>query len=168
MKALDVFAGSDGVVTREYYSRLQLRGPMGDIAMNLFRAQKCSTRAKKYRGGIRGKGSYSSLAYGRKAWSLEQLCQILRHHGENFKVIYGWKLDTSTNHRATWVLYVDLPQGQVSFHSTERYSGPDYSGDWDGKRMSETRILTFCDWVWENFAFAGAAGGSEQDAFHFA
>lgn len=168
MKALEVFAGSDGALTREYYSRLSLRGPIGEIAMNLFRAQKCSTRAKKYRGGIRGKGSYSSMAYDRKAWSMEELCRILGHHGQQFKISYGWKLDTTQQGRADWVLYINLPQGQVSFHSTARYGGPDYPGDWDRQRMSEARILAFCDEVWEKYAFAGAAGGSEQDAFHFA
>jgi len=42
---------------------------------------------------------------------------------------------------------VDLPEGQVSFHSLARYAGPDYAGDWDGQRKSEERILRFCDQV---------------------
>ncbi len=40
-----------------------------------------------------------------------------------------------------------LPDGQVSFHSTERYDGPEYEGDWDGQRQSEERILAFADGV---------------------
>jgi hypothetical protein len=168
MKAIEVFAGSNGAMTRKYYSRLSLGGPIGEIAMNLFRAQKCSTRAKKYHGGIRGVGSFSNLSYDKKAWSLEELCRILGHHSEQFHIGYGWKLDASQP-RATWVLYGDLPQGQVSFHSTARYAGPDYAGDWDHQRASEMRILAFCDSVWENVGHAGGtAFSAEQDAFHFA
>ena len=47
------------------------------------------------------------------------------------------------------VLYVDLPNGQVSFHSPERFDGPDYLGEWDGLRMSEERIIQFCQEVFD-------------------
>lgn len=61
MDAITVFEGSDGELTKTYYAELSKRGPIGEVAMNLFRAQKCSERAKVYRGGIRGKGpDYSS------------------------------------------------------------------------------------------------------------
>lgn len=63
MKALEVFNGSEGAITRAYYAALEQRGAAGIVAVNLFRAQKCSTRAKKYRGGIRGVGSYRGMAY---------------------------------------------------------------------------------------------------------
>ena len=46
-----------------------------------------------------------------------------------------------------WVVYIDIPQGQVSFHSPDRYIGPDYMGEWDGSHMSEERILSYCDRV---------------------
>ena len=32
-----------------------------------------------------------------------------------------------------WVLYLDLPTGQVSFHAPARGPGPDYPGEWDGQ-----------------------------------
>ena len=48
---------------------------------------------------------------------------------------------------ARHVLYVDLPQGQVSFHSRVKYDGPEYGGDWDGKYKSEERIVEFADAV---------------------
>lgn len=69
MNAADVYAGSDGELTKRYYSELETKGPIGLVAMNLFRAQKCSARAKVYRGGVRGRGSYKSMAYERKSWS---------------------------------------------------------------------------------------------------
>jgi len=42
--------------------------------------------------------------------------------------------------RALWVVYFELPQGQVSFHSPTRGSGPDYPGEWDGTHTSQDRI----------------------------
>jgi hypothetical protein len=155
MTAREIFEGSDAGATRHYYERLSALGPVGVIATNLLRAQKSSARAKKYRGGIRGVGSYRSLAYQHKAWSLEQLSIALVEHGPRLAIPFGWKPDPATPLRGepSWVIYIELPHlGQVSFHSTSRFRGPDYSGEWDGARESERRILEFCDQVFERRA----------------
>jgi hypothetical protein len=156
MTALEVYAGSDGAETRAFYAELETLGAIGLVAMNLFRAQKCSSRAKVYRGGIRGKGSYRSMAYDRKGWSLKQLCEILQAHSSEVGIAFGWGRDES-EHLNSWVLYVDLPCGQVSFHSPERYEGSDYQGQWDGKRASEQRIIQFCQSVLEGGIQTAAA-----------
>jgi hypothetical protein len=40
------------------------------------------------------------------------------------------------------VLYVDLPTGQVSFHTAARDDGPAYAGAWDGiKGQGPDRII---------------------------
>lgn len=143
-RVMMIYRGSDGADTRALYADLvRVGGPYGNIAMNLFRAQKCSERAKKYRGGIPGKGSYRQMAYDRKNWSLSELCKSLKESS----LRWGWKKDPRTA-RFSWVLYVDLPPGQVSFHSEARYDGPDYPGDWDQQpRMSPQRIVSFCEKV---------------------
>lgn len=149
MKAADVYLGSDGDVTRAYYERLSALGPIGIVAMNLFRSQKNSARAKVYRGGIRGKGSFRGMAYERKQWAMDQLCQTLRTQAAELGFIYGWKQDHQTvfQNESSWVLYIDIPgHGQVSFHSPNRGQGPDYNGEWDGIRdASVGRILELCD-----------------------
>jgi hypothetical protein len=151
MTAAEVYEGSDGELTRRYYSELQSRaGILGLVALNLFRAQKCSSRAKVYRGGIRGRGSYKSMAYEKKQWSLDLLCSVLLLQAAGLGIKWGWREDTGVvfGDRASWVLYVDLPEGQVSFHSPTRGKGPDYSGVWDGLHASCDRILAFCDHVY--------------------
>ena len=146
MTVLEIYLGSDGAATRALYAQLKtLHGINGEIGVALFRAQKASERAKKYRGGVPGKGSYRDMAYEKKNWSLQELCKILE--GKEFT--FGWKKDPNQTFHS-WVLYVDLPTGQVSFHSKERYAGPDYSGDWDGvKGISAQRIVAFCQSVLE-------------------
>lgn len=144
MTALEVYNGSNGDVTTAYYKQLEERGPLGVIAMNLFRAQKCSSRAKKYR-----RKAHRGDAYDRKNWSMAQLCTALELYGSSKRcadpvIAYGWKQDAKCV-GFEWVLYVDLPQGQVSFHSPTRGAGPDYAGDWDGEHKSAPRILAFCD-----------------------
>src|SRR5258708_35843146 len=121
-RAREIFAGSDGAATRMYLAALKRRGPSGDVAMHLFRAQKASTRAKRYRGGLKGVGSFSSLAYGVKERSLEDLCRILAMYGQTLHIKFGWKQDAGVKFggRVSWVLYVDLPGGQGSCHSPER------------------------------------------------
>lgn len=148
MKARDVFLGSDGALTKRYYAELEKRGPIGIIAVNLFRAQKTSTRAKKYRGGIRGVGSFRSMAYDTKQWSLGCLSTALEEHGEALGINFGWGSDDGQPD-CPWVFYVDLPTGQASFHSPNRFSNRMYSGVWDGIRgVCEDRIIAFCDAVY--------------------
>ena len=143
MTVMEIYRASNGAATKALYADLQAMRGLGPVAMNLFRAQKCSERAKKYRGGIPGKGSYRDMAYERKNWSLEQLCAALK----TSSLQWGWKKDPAQPFHS-WVLYVDLPTGQVSFHSRDRYAGPDYPGDWDGIRgISPQRIILFCQRV---------------------
>ncbi len=108
MTAREVYAGSDGAATKALYSRLADMGPVGLLALNLFRASKCSGRAKLYRGGVRGQGSYRQMAYERKNWSMQQLCEILTTHAEAVKLAWGWQQDPEQEYHK-WVLYVDLP-----------------------------------------------------------
>jgi hypothetical protein len=144
VKAIDVYQGSDGELTKRYYAELERRGPIGAVAMNLFRAQKCSARAKVYRGR-----RYKDAAYGRKQWSMDLLVQILAQHAGELGIRYGWKQHPEIifDDQPSWVLYIDLPQGQVSFHSPSRGEGPDYPGEFDGAHKSAERILEFCDAV---------------------
>lgn len=153
MTALEVFTQSDGEVTKAYYAELKAIGPAGEFAMNLFRAQKTSTRAKRYRGRPgRGEPTYRSMAYDVKAFSLKQLCLILSDHAASLGVTWGWGIDFAESFNRH-VLYIDLPgYGQVSFHSPERYSGPEYPGAWDGAHKSAERILAFCNEVHASMA----------------
>ncbi len=165
IRAADIYLGSDGEATKRYYAELEAIGPIGIVATNLFRAQKCSARAKVYRGGIRGRGSYRSMAYDRKQWAMDNLCRALAEHSESLGIRYGWKRDEATvfGNRASWVLYLELPQGQVSFHSPTRGEGPEFAGDWDGVRRSMERILQFCDEVLMNRSRKEAAVWTSED-----
>lgn len=149
---LSIYDGSDGDATKALYARLEPFGPLGQVAINLFRAHKTSGRAKKYRGG-----GYRGMAYDRKQWSIDNLCKVLAEHAETLGIRWGWKVDHSREaHR--WVIYVEIPTGQISFHTGERGAGPDFPGEWDGVRMmAPSRI---CKWIEQ--IFVGAPHGPEQ------
>jgi hypothetical protein len=125
-----IYKGSDGEATKRLYAALDACGPLGQLATALFRAQKCSERAKVYRGG-----GYRGKAYDRKSWSMGIVCALLTEHGEALGIKWGWKQDGRVvfGERPSWVLYVDTPEGQISFHSPNRGSGPEYAGEWDGR-----------------------------------
>lgn len=138
----DTYYGSDGEATRRLYRDLEALGPVGFVAMNLFRASKASERAKVYRGG-NAKGSYRRQSYDKKQWSLDQLTAALTDHGAALSITFGWAVDLKAVNFEN-VLYVDLPTGQVSFHSAHRGRGPDYSKAWDSADKSANRIIKFC------------------------
>jgi hypothetical protein len=116
MNPLEVFEGSDAGQTKALYAKLESLGPIGLVALNLFRAQKCSARAELYRGG-----SLKDMANDRKVWALRNLNSSLLKYSKELRIPWGWRRDFNKK-ALPWKLYVDLPQGQVSFHSTERYS----------------------------------------------
>lgn len=150
MTSIQVYNGSDGEATKAFYQRLMKCFPYGEIAMNLFRAQKCSSRAKNYR-----RRAWKDDAYSRKQWSIDQLCDILIKEGQTNGIVFGWKEDPNVlfggeDVKVSWVFYVDLPcpYGQVSFHCPSRGKGPAYDGEWDGQKgASEGRVIEFCDYV---------------------
>lgn len=137
MRAIEVFKQNDGDVTKAFYAELNQLGHMGQLAVALFRAQKRSAAAKNYRGG-----RFRRAAYDVKNWSLSEVCRILGQgeHG----IRWGWKRDPGTP-GFEQVLYVELPTGQCSFHSSERLNGPDFTGEWSGAKNSAEVIITFCD-----------------------
>ena len=73
------------------------------------------------------------MAYDRKEWALHNLCQALAANATLVGIVWGWGLDPAEPMHCN-VLYVDLPTGQVSFHTGRRLNGPAYHGAWDGVR----------------------------------
>jgi len=146
-RVMRVYEGSDGDATVALYAELGPLGPVGVVAVNVFRAQKASERAKRYRGG-RGGRSYRSQAYEKKQWSMENLAKALLEHAGVLGIRWGWAVDQVSDalespHRH--VLYVDLPTGQISWHTASRSVGPDYPLAWDGARG--TAPARICAWV---------------------
>ncbi len=134
------YFGSNGDATKALYAELEMLGAPGIVAINLFRACKNSARAKVYRGR-----SYRDAAYDRKQWSMDNLCRILVAEADKLGIAWGWGYDakaTGFEH----VLYVEIPTGQMSFHTERRGDGPDYAGKWDGVRQASPDRI--CRWVY--------------------
>ncbi len=139
---MGVYNGSDGDATMAMYRRLECMGPTGRLAVDVFRAQKASERAKAYRGG-NGGGSYRAQAYEKKQWSMNNLATSLNVNAD-FGLRWGWAIDPGQTVHAA-ILYVDLPTGQVSWHTETRGVGPDYPGVWD--QVQGAAASRICRWV---------------------
>jgi hypothetical protein len=157
VEIMSIYSGSDGTATGKLYAELEALGPRGSIAMNLIRATKASERAKVYRGG-----GYRRQAYDKKQWSMDNACRALLEHGADLR--WGWGEDAAQPvHRH--VLYVDLPTGQISFHSEYRGEGPGYPGEWDGQRgQSADRITRWCAQLLDDSVAALAHANREVPA----
>ncbi len=149
-----IYAGSNGEATRALYVRLEAQGVDGQLAVNLLRAVKNSTRAKLYRGH-----GHKGAAYDTKGWAIGNLCRLLSEQQAAAAITrWGWAIDDAQPHHRH-VLYLDLPTGQVSFHAEHRGSGPEYAGAWDGATSSAERIQR-----WAANVLDGRAGAIESPA----
>ena len=138
-EVLAAYSGSDADRTRALYAKLSALGPAGDVAINLLRSCKTSERAKIYR-----RSSSRGAAYDTKGWAMVNLCSLLATHGPSLGIEWGWGPDDGTP-GFPWVLYIDLPTGQISFHARSRGEGPPYDKAWDGVRgVSGQRA---CSWA---------------------
>lgn len=151
LTASGVFHGTgkrneDAQNTKIFYARLDRCGPLGTIAAHLMRVQKASYFAKRYRGGTTNGTRYADLSYKRKNDSIDRMCAALAQYAN---MPYGWGRDENQP-ICRWVLYIELPQGQVSFHAQERGKGPHYLEKWDGAHRSLERITAFADSVIEH------------------
>lgn len=142
MTVMEIYAGSNGQDTVALYARLEKLGPRGIVALNLFRAQKASVRAKVYRRRYRG------FAYEKKNWSLGLLHAALVAHSTELQIEFGWREDPLQEYHK-WVLYIDLPNGQISFHAASRMGPRDYEAPWNNELDSATRIIRFVETVLE-------------------
>lgn len=126
-----IVEGSDATATKALYRALDAVGPLGQVAHHLLAAQKNSSRAKQFR-------SYAPRYYETKGAQLGQLTRAL----PETPLSWGWGEDPDGP--LSWVLYVELPTGQVSFHAHGRGDGPTYGGAWDGiPGASEERIVAW-------------------------
>ena len=131
-----IFNDNNAEATTGLYATLQAIGPAGIVATNLLRASKNSGRAKVYR-----RRKATRAAYETKNWAIGQLCAALAKDATSLEIVYGWQRDETTE-GYSWVLYVDLPTGQVSYHAPSRGDGPDYAAKWDGQRgESHGRVI---------------------------
>jgi hypothetical protein len=101
-----IYRGSNGEATKALYAELEQLGAVGKVALNLFRACKCSERAKLYR-----RGKYKSAAYDRKDWSIRNLATALhvQHAAQLLHIGNGWGIDAALRERGDphhHVLYI--------------------------------------------------------------
>lgn len=138
-----IYNGSDAQATIGLYAELEALGQAGSIAVNLLRAAKKSGAAKRYRGS-----RYKRASYGGKGWALEQAVTFLSERPLEPPIAWGWGIDTKLKQGGDphyYVLYVDLPTGQVSFHTDVLLGGPTYAGQWDGARGASPERI--CRWA---------------------
>lgn len=129
----EAYFGSTAAITRRVYDTLRKLGSDGHVAQLLLAAAKASSRAKQQR-----RSKYREHAYARKEAAIAELCELLPHTN----LLWGWSADEAVV-VAPYVIYVELPDGQVSFHSPRRGKGPCYRRKWDGQYASEDRIIAY-------------------------
>jgi hypothetical protein len=124
----------------------------GRLLIALREAQQASDRAKsRAANGCRRReyyerdnSVYSNANFRRSREARERDYQEKEYAVQNsvaLAPLSGITLGWGARENEMYVVYFDLPTGQVSFHCKQRLAGPEYSGIWDGIRgVSGSRI----------------------------
>lgn len=148
----EVFAQNNGAVTVAFYEALAALGPLGLVARDLFRAQKRSNAAKRYK-----RGRFKREAYEVKQYAMSELAKTLTEHADALQITWGWGYDAPREPHA-WVLYVQTDdRWQCSYHTGARGNGPDFPLFWDGGN-SEAAMVAFVAHVIDALTSKGDAG----------
>jgi hypothetical protein len=119
---------------------LEGHGPTGEIASFMLRAQIYSDAAKSA-----DTRSDAQDIYSRKNWAMQRLYFALKAHAASAGLEWGWGPDPDTRYYPH-VLYVDVPTGQISFHSP--WGGqPQYTKSWDGSGDTRERIIAWAQTI---------------------
>lgn len=137
--------------TRKRNARLASTG-YGRLLIALREAQEASDRAKsRAANGCRRRDYYErdNSTYARANYRRSREARARDYEDKESAIqnavalaplcgiIFGW----GVSEEEMYVVYFDLPPGQVSFHCTQRFEGPEYAGTWDGIRgVSGERI----------------------------
>jgi hypothetical protein len=144
-KAAQSAAAKRAARTRQERKRLSAT-PFGRLLLALREARECNDRAKSraanglhidYYFGF-DSSRYAQANYRRsrdarwsdyrqKSLALDAACS----EAQRTTIRWGWAQDKLVED-APFVIYFDLPSGQVSFHAEFRGDGLDYGGEWDG------------------------------------
>lgn len=135
------FDASDASLTIGYQDALLQRGAIGQVAFGLFRAQKRSAKAKKYRRSNR-RNAYDSkndaIKYVDAALTLSKDVDYIEG--------WGWQYDPATIGYEN-VLYVQTCFGQCSYHCAQKFSDKVFRWEWDTNSSSRQTVLRLCDAV---------------------
>lgn len=137
LTAVQVFYQHSGDVTKAYYEQLAAHGPMGELAVALFRALK---RSKKTTGiGFRRISRRKTEQYDYAEayeWAVNELIRVLVTNPPS-KLPWGWRDST---------LFVELPTGMVAFDCPEQGLAPFCPIRFEPPAESrDLRIIKFCD-----------------------
>lgn len=129
-------------------NQLRLHGRVGMIGAALLNCQKESSNAKKHLKGHAGAIQSRRLSRERYQQKHQAMAALQVHLKEYQTFNWGWAPDPNpSKSSAVHVLYVDLPTGQVGFHSTQMLgrNAKVYTGQWDGQNKNMERIFKFCE-----------------------
>ena len=144
-------AARRGAETRRI-NRVLAATPLGRLLIALRTAHEASARAKsraadglrlrEYDDGSRYRWANYHRSrqarendYAEKRAAVAEAVGLAKEAGINF----GWQRNGSL---IPWVVYFDLPTGQVSFHVENRGDGPDYDKPWDGVQNASGDRIT--------------------------
>ena len=138
------FCMSDAPLSRSLCRDLDSKGPIGQLASLLFKAEKAAMQAKSYVGKAPVSGRpYRNYSQDRMREMLAKAVSLLDAHAVAMGVTWGWSRNDAPG-KPPWILCIDLPTGQVTYRVQERHLEAACELESENELLNSSLITKFC------------------------
>lgn len=140
----EAFHASDAQSSRRLCRDLDTKGPMGQLASLLFKAEKAYRQMKSYQGTAPvSRRPYRNYSQDRMREMLAKAVRLLDAHAKAMGVTWSWRRDDKSG-SSIWVLSIDLPTGKVIYRLPYRQAGPDCESSLEDDARNSDLVTEFC------------------------
>ena len=145
IRVVKAFYGYDAMAIQDVKARLKAGGLKGELADLLFEAERTDLNA----GVCRTTPACSWTSRHRRKWdrwirALKALVSFLDRSASQLGIHWGWQ-EHENQTGPFWVVFIDLPTGQVFYSAPERLTDHQYEGSMEWSESNEIPIFEFCE-----------------------
>ena len=140
----EAFHASNAPMSRQLCKELESKGPIGQLAALLFKAEKARKQAKSYLGRAPVSGRpYRGYSYDRMREMLAKAILLLEAHAVAMGMPWSWHREDKPG-APFWSLTIDLPTGRVAYRMPYLYAEPEYYSGVEDDAENSDQVTEFC------------------------
>ena len=140
----ETFHASNAPMSRQLCKELESKGPIGQLAAMLFKAEKANMQAKSYLGRSPVSGRpYRGYSFDRMREMLAKAIRLLDAHAKAMGTPWSWHREDKPG-GPFWSLTIDLPTGRVAYRMPYLYAETESNSGVEDDAENSDQVTEFC------------------------